>query len=362
MAGNNSKHICVLGCAGFIGSHFLKRVLTTTDWTITGIDIQPSKIQDLTSYPNFEFVEFDIHDTDRLRKYIAESDIVMSLAAICNPSQYNKIPIDVIDINFTKPAEIVKICAEEKKWLIHFSTSEVYGRTIGSYLDLPFDTQVTKEHYILNEDNTPLVMGPIKSQRWSYATAKQLLERVIFAYNYEMGLEFTVIRPFNFIGPKMDFIPGVDGQGLPRVLACFMEALLYNKPLQLVDGGHNLRTFTYIDDAIDATMAILNRQSQAKNQIFNIANEENEISIKDLAELMSEIYSKISYSDSAIEIKNVSAQAFYGEGYEDCDRRVPDMHKARTLLDWNAKVPLKDALQHTIQYYIDEYQGKPQIF
>ena len=203
-------------------------------------------------------------------------------------------------------------------------------------------------------------MGPIKAQRWTYAAAKQLLERVIYAYGSEGKLEYSIVRPLNFVGARMDYIPGIDGEGTPRVLACFMDALMFNKPLQVVDGGHARRTFTAISDAVEAIIKIIDRPEQARNQIFHIGNPTNECSMRELAELMIELYQEIrdEHRSRDFSIETVSSEEFYGEGYEDCDRRVPDISKAQELLDWNPEVGLRDAMRIAIESFVKQYGDK----
>jgi UDP-apiose/xylose synthase len=345
--------IGILGCGGFIGSHLTERILSTTAWRINGIDRQASKISRLLGNPSFTFVNADIDSPGVMERVIDDSDIVISLVALCNPAQYNTIPIEVIKSNFTQPLAVVERCAQQKKWLIHFSTCEVYGTTVSHAAGTPFDPAIDT----FNEDSTPLVLGPIQAQRWTYACAKQLLERAIFAHGFERGLPYTIVRPFNFIGPRMDFIPGIDGEGIPRVLACFMDALLTCQPLKLVDGGGNYRAFTAIDDAIDAVMAILDRPAAAQGQIFNVGNPANEVTIAELASLMIELYLELrpELDKRMFATRSVSAEEFYGAGYEDSDRRLPDISKARTLLGWNPKTSLAAALKKTMAFYIHEY-------
>lgn len=122
---------------------------------------------------------------------------------------------------------------------IHFSTCEVYGRTLASYgLDEKVET-----NWLLDEETTPMIMGAVSAQRWCYACAKQLVERLIYAHGTQNNLKFTIVRPYNWIGPRMDYIPGVDGKddGQPRVLASFMTALMKGEPLVLVNGGEVFR-------------------------------------------------------------------------------------------------------------------------
>jgi len=346
--------ICVLGCGGFIGSHLIERILSGTDWKVCGIDRSPLKIAAWCDNPRFSFEKADVENSSAIDEFIETSDIVISLAALCNPSLYNTIPLDVIRSNFTQPMAIVEKCSTFKKWLVHFSTCEVYGTTVSHAAQRPFDGETD----IFSEDRTPLVLGPVHAQRWTYACAKQLLERSIFAHGFEHGLDYTIIRPFNFIGPRMDFLPGTCGvEGVPRVLACFMDALLADKPLRLVDGGTNFRCFTYIDDAIDALMAVLMRPDKAKGQIFNIGNPDNETTVAGLAKLMINIYKELrpDFALSPALVESVSSEEFYGTGYEDSDRRVPDIFKARSLLDWTPKTSLVKALKATMAYYIREY-------
>src|SRR6185436_12395162 len=108
------------------------------------------------------------------------------------------------------------------------------------------------------------------------------------ALSQEQGLAYTIIRPFNFLGPRMDFLPGRDGEGIPRVLACFTSALLDRQPLQLVDGGHARRTFLAVEEAVEALRLMLEKPGMARDRIFNIGNPANEITIRSLAELMRE--------------------------------------------------------------------------
>lgn len=221
-----TKRLVILGCGGFVGSHLLERLLGDGGYHIDGWDPDDHKIAHLTGRDNFTLHRETTQQPgafDAIRSKIIDADVVINLAAICNPSQYNTNPLDVINANFLDVYPVVEACSDAGAWLIHFSTSEVYGRTIASYL--PDNDYADPDLYELREDATPLIMGPIANQRWSYACAKQLMERFVYAHHMERGLPFTIVRPLNFFGPRMDFIPGRDGEGVPRVLACFMTVL-----------------------------------------------------------------------------------------------------------------------------------------
>jgi UDP-apiose/xylose synthase len=350
MHAEHEKTIGIIGCGGFIGSHLVEGFLAHTGYRILGIDRTLRKIENLLHHPRVSVTKTDIHEFSDLEIWIGKCDIIISLAALCNPSLYNTVPLRVIESNFTLPARIVDVCADQKKRLIHFSTSEVYGKTLQGLCG-----SERVDDYLLREDDTPLILGPVTAQRWSYASAKQLLERLVIGYGLERGLEFTIVRPFNFIGPRMDYLPGIDGEGIPRVFACFMKALLFREPLQLVEGGLNRRCFTAIADAVDAVIRIVDRPRETAGHIFNIGNPANEITMHGLALRMREIYSKLTGGADSQPV-TVSAESFYGKGYEDSDRRVPDITKARTLLGWEPLIGLDGALREGMLSYLEQYK------
>ncbi|MFC1586654.1 bifunctional UDP-4-keto-pentose/UDP-xylose synthase [Fibrobacterota bacterium] len=344
--------ILVLGGGGFIGSHFLEKALEQTDWNILAVDLSSKKVEHLLPNSRLTFIKESVYGPS-LNDWIGESDIVVSLTAICNPSYYNTETLKVIEANFIHPLEIVKICASRRKRLIQFSTSEVYGKTPAS---LGVDSW---QYDKMSEDESPLILGPVAKQRWSYSCAKQLLERAILACGKEQGLHYTIIRPFNFIGPRMDYIPGVDGEGVPRVLACFMAALILNQPLQLVNGGLQKRVFTSIGDGIEALMAVIKNPQASFGKVFNVGNPNNEISIADLARKMMSMFPEVSGRQLGRQcrLKIISGETFYGPGYDDSDRRLPDISLAQSLLNWKPGIDLNNALRHSMRAYLDQYSS-----
>jgi UDP-apiose/xylose synthase len=272
---------------------------------------------------------------------------VLSLTALCNPALYNTDPIAVIDANYTDLVPLVKLCSQHQKRLIHFSTCEVYGR-----LALDASGRPTE---LMREDETALFLGPIARERWSYASAKQLLERLIWAHGQHAGLEFSIVRPFNVIGARMDFVPGMDGEGVPRVLACFMSALLQGEELCLVDGGGQRRSFIAIDEFVAGVLRIVEQRSACRGQIINLGNPANDVTIRELAETLAAHFCRRVPTAPLARFREVSAESFYGPGYDDSERRIPDITKARTLLDWHPSRTLDDMLPEIIDDYVARY-------
>jgi UDP-apiose/xylose synthase len=346
------KILC-FGAGGFIGSHLTQHLLKEGH-CVTGVDTHDDKIKEFSSDPGFEFINRSIGDpgldSDKL---VRESDLVIDLIAYANPSLYLKLPMDVFRTNFTENLRIAEYCVLHKKRLIQFSTCEVYGKTPAAVLSGKLPDPDNPVYATFSEDRSDCILGPVNKHRWIYASAKQLLERVLHAYGLEDKLNYTIIRPFNFIGPRIDYLP-VDGDGIPRVFSCFMAALLDGSPMKLVNGGSQRRSYTYIDDAIECIcMIVQNPGGVCDRQIMNIGSPQNEVSIRELAEKMHAIYSDRFKKPgvSLSEIVDVPDLEFYGEGYEDCDRRIPDCTKVNTLLGWTPKTSVEELLFHTMSYY-----------
>jgi nucleoside-diphosphate-sugar epimerase len=206
-----------------------------------------------------------------------------------------------------------------------------------------------------DEDASNLVLGPIHKQRWIYSCSKQLLDRVIYAYGAQVGLKFTLFRPFNWIGPKLDNILEPK-EGSSRVLTQFIGNILRGKDIQLVDGGAQRRSFTYIDDGVDALLRILtNRDGAADGRIFNIGNPTNDVSVRELAErIIAAIrrYPKYAALADKVRIVSVSSGEYYGKGYQDILTRVPSIKNAQTHLGWNPTTDLDTALRKTLDYHL----------
>lgn len=336
--------LLVLGVNGFIGNSLVAKILNDTDWEVYGMDIRNDKLDACLGSNRFHYVEGDIGiNKEWIEYHVKKCDVVMPLVAIATPATYVREPLKVFELDFEENLAIVRLCVKYNKRLLFPSTSEVYGMCT----DKEFD-----------EDESPLVLGPIKMQRWIYSASKQLLDRVIWAYGFERGLKFTCFRPFNWIGPKLDELTSdPEKEGSSRVVTQFISSLIKGEPIRLVDGGLQRRCFTYIDDGIECLVKIIeNKDNKFNGEIFNIGNPNNEATVKELAHKLKDIFvshpSTKHYKQHS-EIIEVFSKDFYGEGYQDIDFRVPSIRKARTLIGWEPKVDLDTALRKTLEYYLD---------
>jgi UDP-apiose/xylose synthase len=168
-------------------------------------------------------------------------------------------------------------------------------------------------------------------------------------------LPFTIIRPFNVIGPRMDFLPGIDGEGVPRVLASFMGALLRGEPLPLVDGGGQRRSFVSVEDFVGGVLRILDRPESCRGEIFNLGNPANDVSVRALAEALQACYGRALPGAPLPGLVEVTAEAFYGSGYDDTPERVPDIGKAERLLEWRPATTLAAMLPDIVADYVARY-------
>ncbi len=337
-----STSILILGVNGFVGSALVEKILRDTDWEIYGLDLTHHKIQDWLDHPRLHFTQGDMcQNMEWIEQQVQHCDVILPLVAVANPSVYVSDPLFVYQLDYEANLKVVKMCVAHQKHLIFPSTSEVYGMSP----DIPFD-----------EETSNLVTGPISKHRWIYSCAKQMLDRVIHAYGLQEGLNYTLFRPFNWIGPKQDELHASE-RGSARVVMQFVSNIMDGKDLYLVDGGTQRRCFTYIDDGIEALIKIIQqRHTNANRQIFNIGNPMNEYSIKELAYLVKESMQRYDqYADKAhaTNIIPMPSNDYYGEGYQDVIRRVPSIDRAKQALNWHPNVPLKSALTQILDYHFN---------
>lgn len=268
--------VLILGVNGFIGNHLTERLLRDDRYDIYGLDIGSDAISRFLDNPRFHFVEGDISiHSEWIEYHIKKCDVVLPLVAIATPIEYTRNPLRVFELDFEENLKIVRDCVKYNKRIIFPSTSEVYGMCD----DKEFD-----------EDHSRLIVGPINKQRWIYSVSKQLLDRVIWAYGAKEGLKFTLFRPFNWMGPRLDNLDAAR-IGSSRAITQLILNLVEGSPIKLMDGGAQKRCFTDINDGIEALFRIIeNRDGLCDGQIVNIGNPTNEASIRELAEMLLESF------------------------------------------------------------------------
>jgi nucleoside-diphosphate-sugar epimerase len=334
------RNILILGVNGFIGHHLTRRIIETTDWHVFGMDMQSERVAPWLQHPRFHFFEGDITiNKEWIEYHVRKCDVVLPLVAIATPATYVTDPLRVFELDFEANLPIVRHCVKYGKRIVFPSTSEVYGMSADGEFD---------------PDKSNLVYGPIAKSRWIYACSKQLMDRVIHAYGQQQRLEFTLFRPFNWIGPGLDSLHTAK-EGSSRVITQFLGHIVRGEPIQLVDGGRQRRCFTDIDDGVDALMRILlNRDGRASGNIYNIGNPANDLSVRELAEAMLAMAKgRPEYRDHAarVQLLETSSGKYYGAGYQDVERRVPAITNTMHDLDWSPSVSMQQALDRIFDHY-----------
>jgi UDP-4-amino-4-deoxy-L-arabinose formyltransferase/UDP-glucuronic acid dehydrogenase (UDP-4-keto-hexauronic acid decarboxylating) len=335
------KHVLILGADGFIGNHLSERLLDSGRYEVHAMDLGKNSIGRLLGRPGFHFSEGDISiHREWIEYHVRKCDIILPLVAIATPAEYVRNPLRVFELDFEENLRIVRYCAKYGKRIIFPSTSEVYGMC---------------EEEEFNEERSRLVLGPIHKQRWIYSCSKQLLDRVIWAYGATEGLQFTLIRPFNWVGPRLDNLESAR-IGSSRVITKLILNLVEGTPINLVDGGNQQRCFTDVKDGIDCLFRIIeNKNNCCDSRIFNIGNPDNEASIRELAHLLTNTFEQHPLRDKfppLAGIRSVESRAFYGSGYEDVQHRRPSIRLAKRLLGWQPQVPIEQSIEETLDYFL----------
>ncbi len=333
-------NILILGVNGFIGHHLSARILASTDWRLYGMDMYSDRVAPLLADSRLQFFEGDITiNREWIEYHVKKCDVVLPLVAIATPATYVREPLRVFELDFEANLYIIRLCVKHRKRVLFPSTSEVYGMC----RDDEFDPYASE-----------LVYGPIEKPRWIYACSKQLLDRVIHAYGMRGDLDYTLFRPFNWIGPGLDNLHAAK-EGSSRVITQFLGHIVRGEDVRLVDGGRQRRCFTGISDGIDALMKIIaNPAGKASRRIYNIGNPANSLSVRELAEQMLRIatgYAEYRTNAAKVRLLEVSSTEYYGQGYQDVENRVPKIDNTRAELGWTPRVTMQEALQGIFEAY-----------
>ena len=342
MEATRKKSVLILGVDGFIGNALSERLLNGGKYEVHGMDLRCNCIRRLLDRPGFYFEEGDISiHREWIEYHVRKCDIVIPLVAIATPIEYTRNPLRVFELDFEENLRVVRYCVKYGKRVIFPSTSEVYGMCS----DEEFD-----------ENNSRLVLGPIRMQRWIYSCSKQLLDRVIWAYG-QQGLRFTLIRPFNWIGPRLDSLASAR-IGSSRAITQLILNLVEGTPIQLIDGGRQKRCFTDVADGVECLYRIIeNKGGICDGQIINIGNPDNEVSISELAEMLVAKFQQHPLRSSFppfAGFRKVESLTYYGAGYQDMQHRKPSMRNAWRLLNWRPTVGLEQSVEQTLDFFLRE--------
>ncbi len=337
------KSVLILGANGFIGSALSEKLLQDGRYEVHSMDLRSNYLQHLIGKPNFNFSEGDIAiQREWIEYHVRKCDVIIPLVAIATPIEYTRNPIRVFELDFEENLRIVRHCVKYGKRIIFPSTSEVYGMCDEEDFD---------------EDNSKLILGPIRMQRWIYSCCKQLLDRVIWAYGQKEGLKFTLFRPFNWVGPRLDTLDSAR-IGSSRAITQLILNLVEGTPILLIDGGQQKRCFTDLADGIECLFRIIeDKDNLCNGKIINIGNPDNEASIAELAKILVDKFEKHPMRGKFppfAGFKVVESLSYYGQGYQDVQFRKPKISNAAKYVKWKPGIPLDQSVDETLDFFLKE--------
>lgn len=308
----------ITGGAGFVGSHLAEKLVQNGD-QVTVLDNFSTGQQINLKNSNVEIVKGSIFDQQLVSKLIEKTDHVLHLAAALGVFNIVNKPLESLKTNLQGAEIVLEIANKYKKPILITSTSEIYGKN---------------DKVPLNEEDDRLLGSPLKS-RWSYSEAKAIDESMAYFYFQEYGLPVRLVRLFNTVGPRQ---VGRYGMVVPR----FVSSALKNEPITVYGDGSQIRCFCHVDDATDALIKVIESE-KAIGQLFNVGNNQ-QITIMDLARKVIEV------TGSKSKIELVPYEKAYGPGFEDMQRRVPDISKIKNTLGWQPKIGLEQIIKDIATY------------
>jgi UDP-glucose 4-epimerase len=304
--------VLITGGAGFIGSHLADALIARGDHVVALDNFSTgstANIRHITK--NLEIIDGDIRNTELINETTKEVDLVLHMAAALGVNTILESPLESISTNIAGSEVVLNAAANYKKRILIASTSEIYGKN---------------PKQPLNESDDRVVGSPQKI-RWSYSDAKAIEEAMAFSLNQEKGLKVTTARLFNTVGPRQS---AQYGMVVPR----FVKAALNNEPINIYGDGTQSRVFCHVADAIEALL-ILVSTDKTINEVYNVGGT-GEITIKHLAETI------IRQTNSNSTIEYIPYEKAYAPGFEDMQRRVPDITKIKEAIKWQ---PQRDLAQ-----------------
>lgn len=315
--------ILITGGAGFIGSHLAERLLELGHEVFVIDNLWTGKLANLENIQlneNLHLIVDTILNESVMNELIFKVDHVYHLAAAVGVKNIMDHPVETIEINVKGTETVLRLTNRFKKKVLLTSTSEIYGKHI--------------EHALSEDDNR--VMGTVKKRRWAYACSKTLDEFLALAYYDEKKLPVVIARLFNTVGPRQT---GQYGMVLPN----FVQSALLGKPILVYGDGTQSRSFTHVKDVVDALIKLM-EDPRAEGDIFNVGNE-HEITIKELAHKVKEM------TGSSSEIEYVPYEKAYGPGFEDMERRCPNIDKIRKFIGFEPNHDMDAIIRSVIDYF-----------
>ncbi len=313
--------ILITGGAGFLGSHLSDAFIARGDEVFVLDTGSIAKVRHLLEEPRFHYIHDTIFNLELLDGLASKVDLIYHLAAVVGVEYYVGDPYETLNVNVNGTQNVLRAAYKYNRKVVFSSTSEVYGRN-------------PKVPWREDDDR---VLGATTIDRWCYSTSKAVGEHFCFAY-HKLGLPVVVLRYFNVYGPRLDRID------VGRLFTIFMGQLLRGADLTVIGDGSQTRCFTFISDAVAATVAA-GLNSAADGHALNVGVDV-ETSVLEFAKLMLELYgggkSKISF---------VTQEEIYGKSYEDIPRRVPDNTKMRQLLGVEPKVSLREGTAMAMEWF-----------
>lgn len=318
--------VLITGGAGFIGSHIAEAYLERGDEVYIIDDLSTGSLDNISHlkgnarFQKRIFVHIDsIHNRDIMLELVGTCDVVHHLAAAVGVQYILGHPMESIHTNIQGTEIVLELCNKFKKRVLVASTSEVYGK----HLHAP----------LVESDN--IIYGPSSKFRWSYAASKLMDEFMSLAYYRTTGLQVTIVRLFNTVGPRQT---GTYGMVIPR----FVGQALKNEPITVYGDGTQTRTFTYVKDVVWGLMNLIENEDAFGN-VYNVGGLE-EVSILDLAKKI------VAATNSSSEIRLIPYDEAFGKDFEDMQRRVPSIEKINGLIGFDPKTPLDAILSKVINY------------
>ncbi len=317
----------ITGGAGFIGSHLAEMLLARGEEVYIIDDLSTGtlkNVEHLQDRETFHLVVDSILHESVMNELLAKCDAVYHLAAAVGVKLIMNRPVETLEINVKGTETVLRLANRFKRKVMIASTSEVYGKLMNGEGARP-----------LSEDADSL-MGTSTKRRWAYACSKALDEFLALAYYEEKKLPIIIVRLFNTVGPRQT---GQYGMVIPN----FVQKALIGKPITVYGDGSQSRSFTHVTDVVNALVKLMDTP-EAVGQILNVGNSE-EVTIRDLALLVREM------ANSSSEIEYIPYERAYGPGFEDMQRRCPDISKIRTLIGYHPRTDLRGIIQSVIDYH-----------